>query len=51
MVGTVLDQSLGTARLSADAVSLVAFTRESPLYGSDQPEFPRDLSPARKVKL
>ena len=39
------------ARLSAAAVSLVAFMRESPLYGSDEPEFPRDRSPACKVKL
>ena len=39
------------ARLSGASGSLVAFMRESPLYGSDEPEFPRDRGPARKVKL
>lgn len=39
------------ARLSGAAGSLVTFMRKSPLYGSDELEFPRDRSPARKVKL
>jgi prevent-host-death family protein len=36
-------------RLCGAAGSLVDFMRRSPFYGLDEPEFPRDQSPARKV--
>ncbi|MCL4183850.1 MAG: type II toxin-antitoxin system Phd/YefM family antitoxin [Burkholderiaceae bacterium] len=38
-------------RLTGNARSLVDFMRESPLYGLDELEFPRDRSPAREVAL
>lgn len=38
-------------RLSGASESLPAFMRKSPLYGSDDPEFPRDRSLSRKLEL
>lgn len=39
------------AKLSGASESLVAFMRKSPLQGSAEPAFPRDRSPARKVRI
>jgi prevent-host-death family protein len=38
-------------RLSQRGDSLVAFMQRSPLHGLDEPEFERDSSPTRPVKL